>query len=263
MIELVWDIYPKNIPASFMSMFGTYITPLGRPISVYKSDVECHFHSNGQLTLKNPKSITIYCVDKRNVLEFQVNMAKMTFKVMVYDLHFQYQLRVSHDACLVQIWWFQLKSVTSYLVDNVKFTDRRTDGWTDGQTQATTIPLRPERPRGENDLKKDCADRPNFLEFWAIMTFKVKVNDLHFQYQLGVSHDACLVQIWWFQLKSVTSYRVGKVKFTDRRTDRWTDTDRQYPFGMKGQGIKIIWKIYCVYKLGHTDRRMDGQTNII
>ena len=43
-----------------------------------------------------------------------------------------------------------------------------------------------------------------------------------------VSHDACLVQIWWLQLKSVTSYRADKVKFmdgqTEGRTDRATDT---------------------------------------
>ena len=25
-----------------------------------------------------------------------------------------------------------------------------------------------------------------------------QVNDLHFQYQLSISHEACLVQIWWF-----------------------------------------------------------------
>ena len=31
------------------------------------------------------------------------------------------------------------------LADKLKFTDRRTDG----QTDATTIPLRPERPRGK------------------------------------------------------------------------------------------------------------------
>ena len=81
-------------------------------------------------------------------------------------------------------------------------------------------------------------DKPNFLEFWvkmAKMTWKVKVNDPYFQYQLKVSPNACLVQIWWFQLKSVTSYRADKVKFTDRQdgqtdgrtdggTDRWTDT---------------------------------------
>ena len=47
------------------------------------------------------------------------------------------------------------------------------------------------------------------------MALKVKVNDHHFQYQLRVSHDAYLVQIWWFQLKSVTIYRAGKVKFMD------------------------------------------------
>ena len=67
-----------------------------------------------------------------------------------------------------------------------------------------------------------CADKPKFLEFWvkmAKMTLTVKVNDPYFQYQPRVSYDACLVQIWWFQLKSVTSYRADKVKFTYRQTD--------------------------------------------
>ena len=61
---------------------------------------------------------------------------------------------------------------------------------------------------GQNDLEAQCQ----------------KANDFQFQYQLRVSQDACLVQFWWFQLKSVMSYHVDKVKFTDRRTDRWTDT---------------------------------------
>ena len=86
-----------------------------------------------------------YRMDKPNFLEFWVKMAKMTLKVKVNGPYFQYQPRVSQDACLVQIWWFQLKSVTSYRADKVKFTD----GQTDGQTQATTIPLRPERLRGK------------------------------------------------------------------------------------------------------------------
>ena len=43
--------------------------------------------------------------------------------------------------------------------EKVKFTDGQTDEWTDGQAQAMTIPLQPERPRGTNcgspfDLKK-------------------------------------------------------------------------------------------------------------
>ena len=88
-----------------------------------------------------------------------------------------------------------------------------------------------------------CADKPNFLEFWVKMTkmtLKVKVNDPYFQYQPRVSHDACLVQIWWFQLKSGMSYRADKVKFTDRRTDGQTDgrRQRQYPISLKDQGIK-------------------------
>ena len=53
--------------------------PLGRPRTVYKSDVECHFVSqNGQMTLKN-----------------KVNAS-----------YFQYQLQESQDAYLVQIWGF-------------------------------------------------------------------------------------------------------------------------------------------------------------
>ena len=99
-------------------------------------------------------------------------------------------------------------------------------------------------------------DKPNFQEFWvkmAKMTLKVKVNDPYFQYQTRVFQDACLVQIWWFQLKSVMSYHADKVKFTDGQTDgrrycifhisiRWTDgrKDRcsqwQYPFGLKAKG---------------------------
>ena len=63
-------------------------------------------------------------------------MAKMTLKFKVSDLHFQYQLRVSQDAFLVQIWWFLLKSVTGYHADKQKFTDGRTDVPTDRRTDA-------------------------------------------------------------------------------------------------------------------------------
>ena len=129
-----------------------------------------------------PKLMSYYA-DMPNFLEFWVKMAKVTLKVKVNDSHFQYQLRISQDVCLVQIWQFQLKSMTSY-----------------------------------------HADKPNFLEFLVKMvkiTLKIKVNNPHFQYQLRVSHDACLVQIcrWWLKLKSVTF-----IKGT--RLSRWTDTSK-------------------------------------
>ena len=151
--------------------------------------------------------MTSYGADKLNFQEFWVKMAKMTLKVKVNDLCFQYQLRVLQDACLVQIWWFQLKFVMSYR-----------------------------------------ADKPKFLEFWvkmAKMTLKVKVNDLHFQYQLRVSQDACLKHIWWFQLKFVTSYRADKVKITDglrvRQTDRRTDADNDNtPLAWKAKELKSL-----------------------
>ena len=47
---------------------------------------------------------------------------------------------------------------------------------------------------------------------------KGKIDDIHFHYQLGVSQDACLVQIWSFQLISDMSYRAEKAKFTDGQT---------------------------------------------
>ena len=50
--------------------------------------------------------ITGYLTNKPNFLEFYVKMAKMTLKVTMNDLHFQYQLRLSQNACLLQILWF-------------------------------------------------------------------------------------------------------------------------------------------------------------
>ena len=45
-------------------------------------------------------------------------------------------------------------------------------------------------------------------------------NDPHFHCKPRVAQDACLVQIWWFKLKSVMMpYCAKKVKFTDTRTD--------------------------------------------
>ena len=73
----------------------------------------------------------------------------MMLKVKVNDLHFQYQLRVSHDACLMQISWFHrccrinvderkvsdnLKFVTIF---HAEFTDRQTDGRTDAGNDNT------------------------------------------------------------------------------------------------------------------------------
>ena len=49
----------------------------------------------------------------------------------------------------------------------------------------------------------------------AKMTLKVKVNDLYFQHQPRVSHDACLVQIKWFYPNSVTSCGMDKPNFLE------------------------------------------------
>ena len=122
------------------------------------------------------------------------------------------------------------------------------------------------------------ADKPNFLEFWvkmAKMFLKVKVNDLHFQHQLRVSHDACLVQIWWFQPKSVWSCQADKPNFLEfwAKWSKWpwssrsmtSNTNWEYP--MKDVWCKfddsssnlsrvMVW----TWKSLRTDRQMDGRT---
>ena len=47
------------------------------------------------------------------------------------------------------------------------------------------------------------------------MTLKVKINAYHFQYQLCESKDAYLVQIWWFQLKSIKRYHTDQLYFLE------------------------------------------------
>ena len=74
----------------------------------------------------------------------------------------------------------------------------------------------------------------------AKMALKVKVNDLHFQYQPRVSQDTCLEQIWWFQLKTCDelSCEQGKVYGrTDRQTDGQTDAGNDNsPSAWKAKG---------------------------
>ena len=48
-------------------------------------------------------------------------MAKMTLKVEVKDLDFQYQPRLSHNACFVQIWLFEPKSFKRFSMGKLNF----------------------------------------------------------------------------------------------------------------------------------------------
>ena len=74
------------------------VTPLGRSRSVNKSD---RFSWNSE------------------------SKCQITLKVNVNDSHFQYQPRVSLDACSVQMCWFKPKSATSYSADKPNFLEFR------------------------------------------------------------------------------------------------------------------------------------------
>ena len=106
------------------------VAPLRRPRSVYKSNLECSFFSCKEVESQGqwpqfsiPAEKIPRCIFGANLVilaqiydELLHGQAKfpgilsqngqMTLKVMVDDIYFQYQLRVSQDACLVQIWRF-------------------------------------------------------------------------------------------------------------------------------------------------------------
>ena len=104
-----------------------------------------------------------------------------------------------------------------------------------------------------DELSHGQAKFPRILSQMTKMTLKVTVNDLHFQYQPRLSQDACLGQIWWFQLNPVTIYRADKIKLTGGQTDGRTDRrrQRQHPFGLKVHGVKkrILACLYTYWDL--------------
>ena len=77
-------------------------------------------------------------------------------------------------------------------------------------------------------------------------------NDPNFQYQPSIP-GLFWVQIWWFQLKSVTCYRVDKLKVhwqtdrqTDGRTDRWTGAGNDNtPSAWKARGKHHALHLHC------------------
>ena len=66
-------------------------------------------------------------------------------------------------------------------------------------------------------------EQANFLEFWV----KIDNQGRWPPFSVPAERIPCLAHIWWFQLKSVTSYRADKLNFTDRHSQR------QYPFSLK------------------------------
>ena len=97
-------------------------------------------------------------------------------------------------------------------------------------------------------------DKPNFLEFWVKMakiTLKAKVNDPYFQYQAGIFHDACLVQIWWFQPKSVIELSWGQSKFPrilSQNGQNDFESQGQWPlFSMPAENIPGCMHVWCKF----------------
>ena len=162
----------------------------------------------------------------------------MTLKVKVNELHISYQPWVFLYACFVQTWRPQPKSMKNDRTDkpnliefwvkmdkmtlnvNVKVNDHfqnQPNESTPGCMLGVNLMIPPQIC---DELSRRQADFPRILS----------QNDLegqgqwYFQNKLRVSRDACLVPIWWYQLKFVMSYRADMVKFrTDRQTGRETD----------------------------------------
>ena len=89
-----------------------------------------------KLCFSSSNLLNVIARTNRNFQEFLVKMAKMTMKVKVNDLHFQYRPSASQDTYLVQIWWFWPPNLWRVIARKTKI-DRflRQNGQTDLKVQ--------------------------------------------------------------------------------------------------------------------------------
>ena len=103
--------------------------------------------------------------DQPKFPEFRVKLAKMTLKVKVQDPNFQYQPRVWCMFGVNLVILAQLYDELLCRIIEVYRQRQTTDGLTEGQMQATIIPLRPERPSGYKKAHPPGDNELNFPEF--------------------------------------------------------------------------------------------------
>ena len=128
--------------------------------------------------------------------------------VQFVDPNFQYQSTVPQDACLVHIWCIKPKSMMNY---------------SRGQTWLSRI-LSENDP---NDLEGQC-QRPLFS--------KPAESTTGWIYGFGDPSS----NLWRVIVRTNGVY--GRA---DGQTD-WQITQRQYPFGLKAQGVKIVICPQCM-----------------
>ena len=146
--------------------------------------------------------MTSYRADKPNFLEFWVKIAKMTLKVRMNDLHFQYQYGM-HVWCKFgdsspNLWWVIVR--TSQISWNSE------SKW----------PKRHWRSRS--------------------MTFIFNTSREYHMMHVWCKFGDPSSNMWRVIVRTRASLR------TDRRMGGQMDRrrQRQYPFGLKGQGVKMI-----------------------
>ena len=182
----------------------------------------------------------------------------MTLKVKVNDPHFQYRLRESQDAYMVQIWWFELKSITSYRTNKPNFLDSQSKWpkWPWRSRLMTSIfNTSQEYPK----IHVWCKFGESSPNLWRVImrTIQISYNseskwpkwpwssrsmvpifNSSWEYPM-IMFGANLVIL--AEICDDVSCRQAQVYGqTDGRADGRTDTrQRQYPFGLKDQGIKM------------------------
>ena len=206
-----WQIFTKIIQGEWLNInmdTSGRVILIGQPRSVYNSDIEC-------------------CL-----LEFWVQMVKCAWRsrsmAPIFNTSWKNPIFGANLVIVAQIHY-------KALCRQAKFsTILSLNGQNDLEDQKVNDPILntsipgcifspklviPVQICDESSCRQNRIPY-NYESQWPKWSFlKVKVNDLYFQYQLRVSNDACLAPIWWSQLKSVTSYRADKVKFTEGRTD--------------------------------------------
>ena len=106
-------------------------------------------------------------------------------KILTNMAHLQYHPRECHIKATQQVWWTCWINWLNYCV-NKDDGNRQTDRRTDGQTQVTTITLRPKRPRVNNRAPLLCCFKlcASFHSHRWIQT-KVTVRKRSIRVQIG------------------------------------------------------------------------------
>ena len=187
-------------------------------------------------------------------------MAKMTLKVKVNDLYFQYQQRVTQNVCLVQIWWFQPTSIIWRVITGTSRSFLSSESkWPKWPWRSRSMTSMFNTSREYPRVHVWCKFGDSSPNLWRVMA---RINRIFYNSEtkwpkwpwrsrsmtpiFKTNRECLMIHVWCkFGDSSSNLWRV----MVRTRWNLWTDgpadrrRQRQYPFGLRGQRVKSRFRI--------------------